>query len=167
MDEGETTYFDRGNILVTTSRLVIADTTYLINNITSVTTKATDSGQERVTNKNQQRVAFGIGGFGLLLIMIGFFLLSYLGYDADALGSLKMSDLMSSSPVAIGLLSLGILIAGIAFLLLLSSTTTRRFVEYHLVISSPAGEKDALTSSEIEFIDAVARAINEAKTGQS
>ena len=165
MNEGETTYFDRSDVLVTTTRLVIVDTTYRLDDISSVTVRATASGQEKVTNDRQRQVAFGLGGIGLLLVIVGFMLLGFLGYDSHAVESLRISDWMSSSPVAIGLLSLGILIAVIALLLFLSSTTTRRFVEYHLVLFTPAGEKAVLASPEIEFIQAVASAINKAKSG--
>jgi RsiW-degrading membrane proteinase PrsW (M82 family) len=146
----EKTYFEQGNVSVTTNRLIIRDTTYFINNITSVTIKATNTGRRRVRNK-RRAILF------LIVILVAVTLFLVWPPDADLVAT--------SRPFLNGVLDVlvfvAVLMGLVAFILLLLLIEVSP--EYHLVISSSAGEKDVLTLDDADTIRQLAKAINQAQ----
>lgn len=146
----EATYYNHGEVAVTESRLRIGNTTYFINNITSVKTKETRKLKKIYTKMLQKNVAFFVGVVAVMIFLIGLFT--------------NVPEMIE--PFSFVTNSASLILGTIAFILWYTSSKSKWVHEYHLVISSSAGEKDALTSENSEIIRDIAKAINQAKAGQ-
>jgi hypothetical protein len=130
----EETVFSDGNILITTTRVIIQGTTYALRNITSV--KATIQPAKKVGP--------------ILLLIVSIFLFFWCRIPAtDESGSTAIFRVVSFFGSIV------------MFVRSVRSLTTLK-PSYHLAIASSSGEVNALTSNDREYVKKVVSYINEA-----
>jgi len=162
MSISEKVYFEKstekGKVLVTSTRFVINDDTYFIDNITSVSIRMSKTGSRKVRDRKQEKT----GGWA--------FIISAITAASAFLGLLVLGVYSRESPFILFLACGGVLLvsglsAGISLLAILSATRTETYPNYHMFLTSASGEKDALISENLETIRSVADAVNHAKSG--
>ena len=125
-------YADK-NIRVTTSRIIVGNTTYALRNITSVSTTSTAPDKGRA-HKLLFFSALGVIG-GITWFFVG-------------------ND--SKKPAVI------LALASVGFVAMAINWSIRLKPSYHLMITSSAQEADALSSYDKSYISTVTEKINEA-----
>lgn len=154
MEESETLYYEQSHVKVTNTRMVIGDTTYFIDSITSVRTKKTNNRKIQVVNRSQLNLSLAVLAISILL----FFL-------AGLIMVVFESSTLSNIGGIVLLISLGL--GAVGFIGGLSARHSKWLPEYHLIITSASGETDALKSASPDVIESITNAINKAKTASN
>ena len=143
----EKIFFKENNVLVSQYRLVIGDKTYVLRNISSVST-ASDSWINK-PNKTKYKIFIGIAA----VLLYG------------RIKSIFLHRLFKSEHVIpfFSYIIIAICIAVIIFSIYkMSKLKTQYFFSYSVRISSNSGTSDVLSSSDKQYIQRIVDAINQA-----
>lgn len=141
MNQDESVFLNHHGILVTNSRIQIEEATYYIHNITSVKPKKIMA--KRKIKKEREQMVFGI-------LLAASVVLLFVGFIGDGL---IFQALIGASVVGgfIAIIGLGD-----------ASSNYKRIPEYHVYITSAAGEVDAFWTEDADEAKALVTSINEA-----
>ena len=141
----EKIFFQQNNVLVSQSRLVIGDKTYVLRNISSVSTASNCSIKK--PSKTFYKILVGIASILLFqkIITIGLYL--------EVTKEVPFSDYVKV------VLYIGLIIFSIYTM---SKLKTQYFYSYFVRISSNSGTSDVLNSPDKSYIQKVVDALNQA-----
>ena len=141
----EKIFFQQNNVLVSQSRLVIGDKTYVLRNISSVSTASNCSIKK--PSKTFYKILVGIASILLFqkIITIGLYL--------EVNKEVPFSDYVKV------VLYIGLIIFSIYTM---SKLNTQYFYSYFIRISSNSGTSDVLNSPDKSYIQKVVDALNQA-----
>jgi hypothetical protein len=141
----EKIFFQQNNVLVSQSRLVIGDKTYVLRNISSVSTASNCSIKK--PSKTFYKILVGIASILLFqkIITIGLYL--------EVNKEVPFSDYVKV------VLYIGLIIFSIYTM---SKLKTQYFYSYFIRISSNSGTSDVLNSPDKSYIQKVVDALNQA-----
>ena len=141
----EKIFFQQNNVLVSQSRLVIGDKTYVLRNISSVSTASNCSIKK--PSKTFYKILLGISSILLFqkIITIGLYL--------EVNKEVPFSDYVKV------VLYIGLIIFSIYTM---SKLKTQYFYSYFVRISSNSGTSDVLNSPDKSYIQKVVDALNQA-----
>lgn len=150
MNQDETVFLNQEGVLVTNSRIQVDDSTYYIHNITSVKPKKI-MVKQKIKKDREQKVAVIALGISGILFTIGF-----------------AGGLSSESTIYELMLSLGCIGGLICVLgLYIAANSYKRVPEYHVLMTSSAGEVDAYGTENVDDADALITAINDAMASRA
>lgn len=149
MTDDDQVFYQKGNVKVTESQLVICDEIYYIDTITSLSIKnAWRKGKKEI---NHRRRNCGIGMIIVtgILFILGVVLFNSSNFFAKGLGILMV---------------MVVFLPGIfGMLLILTSEKSEPEAVYNLMLSSAASEKPVVSSTNQQAIEDMIEAINTAK----
>ena len=141
----ERIFFQQNNVLVSQSRLVIGDKTYVLRNISSVSTAS--NYWVKKPSKTLYKVLIGFAS-ALLLFQ----------YQ-----TISISKMLKTAHSSISYVIIFICIALIIFAIYkISKLKPEYFYNYYVRISSNSGTSDVLSSPDKQYIEKVVEALNQA-----
>ena len=154
MNEDEARYFEKGDVYVTGSRLVIGASIYYLNTITSIKSfKTNNKTGYYIEDQEKRRNAFLVGAISLLILLIG-----AIGLSTELRGNLELLFFILISLGGIGLV--------VSFILYMNSSTDEFMPKYHLSIVTAASEQQVYTTENADEMTSLVKAINKSKAEQ-